>query len=154
MITAWRIVSREHADDAFSGEGASRFPGRWNSRGSRVVYAAQSAALAALEMLVHLDRESNLRPYVLFACTFPAALVERIDLSSLPSNWKNDPPPPELRQRGLDWLRSGRSAVLQVPSVIVETESNYLMSSEHPDFARIEIATPVPFRLDLRLMRR
>jgi RES domain-containing protein len=28
---AWRLVSKEHASSAFSGEGARLFGGRWNS---------------------------------------------------------------------------------------------------------------------------
>ena len=54
-ITAWRIVRARFADSAFDGEGARRYGGRWNSRGTRMVYTAGSQALAALEMLVHLD---------------------------------------------------------------------------------------------------
>jgi len=38
------------ADDAFSGEGARRHGGRWNSRGRSVVYAASSVPLASLEV--------------------------------------------------------------------------------------------------------
>ena len=152
MITTWRIVAAEHRDEAFSGNGASLYPGRWNESGSAVVYTAQSAALAALEMLVHLDYEGNLRDYLLFACTFSEDLVEQP--KSLPKHWKADPPPPELRQLGFDWLRRAERAILKVPSVIIDTEHNYLMNPAHPDFQKIEIAAPLPFNLDMRLLRR
>ena len=154
MITSWRIVTRHRAAEAFTGEGAARFPGRWNARGARVVYTAQSAALAALEMLVHFDNEADLQPYVLFACSFAEELVEVVDRSALPRRWKEFPAPPELHQLGNAWLIARRTAVLQVPSAIVPTESNYLLNPEHPDFARITIGEPVPFSLDMRLLRR
>ena len=154
MITAWRIAARQHSENAFSGEGAARFPGRWNGRGQRVIYTAQSAALAALEMLVHLDSESNMRPYVLFACTFAPELVEQVDRNKLPAGWKAYHPPGTLSQVGTEWIESLRTAVLQVPSAVIETESNYLLNPQHPDFGKIGIAEPIPFSLDLRLLRR
>jgi hypothetical protein len=36
----------------------------------------------------------------------------------------------------------------------VETESNYLLNRRHPDFPKISTADPIPFSLDLRLLRR
>lgn len=153
-ITSWRIVAKQHSEAAFTGEGASRFPGRWNARGDRVVYTAQSAALAALEMLVHLDSESHMRPYVLFACTFPPDMVEHVELKKLPSGWKSYPPPATLSQLGTDWLEAVRTPVLKVPSAVIETESNYLLNPQHSDFPKISIADPTPFSLDLRLIRR
>src|SRR5437016_2636134 len=53
-ITAWRIVKARHATNAFDREGARLEGGRWNSAGTPVVCTSQSAALAALELLVHL----------------------------------------------------------------------------------------------------
>ncbi len=55
IVTAWRITKRKHARNAFTGEGAREFGGRWNNPGTAIVYTAQSQSLAALEMLVHLD---------------------------------------------------------------------------------------------------
>lgn len=154
MTTSWRIVAKQHSEAAFSGEGASRYPGRWNARGYRMVYTAQSAALASLEMLVHLDSETNMRPYVLFACTFSSDLVEHVESKKLPPGWKSYPPPAALSQLGSDWLEAARTPVLQVPSAVIETESNYLLNPEHPHFPKITIADPTPFSLDLRLLRR
>jgi RES domain-containing protein len=154
LITSWRIVTRARAATAFSGEGAARYPGRWNLRGTPVIYTAESAALAALEMLVHIDRESDLRSYLLYACTFSEELLESVDPAKLPKRWKEAPAPPELRQIGNDWLAGRRTAALRVPSAIVPSESNYLLNPTHPDFAKIAIADPVPFALDLRLLRR
>jgi len=50
------------------------------------------------------------------------------------------------------WIAAGTSAVLEVPSAIVE-ESNYLLAPTHPDFPRVSIGRPAPFRLDPRLLR-
>ena len=50
-LEAWRIVKARHAPEAFSGEGPRRYGGRWTSPGVAVVYAAEHASLAVLEML-------------------------------------------------------------------------------------------------------
>jgi RES domain-containing protein len=78
-ITAWRIVKAKHTTAAFDGEGARVEAGRWNSPGTPVVYTAESAALAALEILVHLGRGSILGAYVLIPCVFDEHLISRLD---------------------------------------------------------------------------
>jgi RES domain-containing protein len=49
MSKAWQIVKTRYAASAFDGEGARRFGGRWSSKGVRVVYTAESVALAVLK---------------------------------------------------------------------------------------------------------
>jgi RES domain-containing protein len=153
VITAWRIVKAKHAATAFDGEGARLEGGRWNSPGAPVVYVSQSAALAALEVLVHLGKVSIMSAYVLIACSFDEAVVSRINNSRLPKNWRSYPAPPELQVIGDEWLKSGTSAVLQVPSAVIESDSNYLLNPQHRDFASIRTAKPQRFEFDLRLIR-
>ena len=152
MIAVSRIVKAKYASSAFDGEGARINGGRWNSPGRPVVYTASSAALAVLEILVHLGSATILQSYVLATCTFEEALVSRLDRSALPSNWRSYPAPPELQLVGDEWLKRRGTAVLEVPSVIIETESNYLLNPAHPDFALVTIAAPRPFEFDLRLL--
>jgi RES domain-containing protein len=152
-ITAWRIVKARHAATAFDGEGARVEGGRWNSPGTPLVYTSQSAALAALELLVHLGRGSILAAYVLIPCTIDDALVSRLDRRRLPKNWRSYPAPPELQLMGDEWVRSGGSAVLEVPSVVIDTDSNYLLNPHHSDFHSIRVMKPQPFELDLRLLK-
>ncbi len=154
MITAWRIVKPEYAGTAFTGRSASIAGGRWNSAGIGVVYTSSTASLAALEVLVHLPRTSDLHDFVIFACTFGEDLVDEIGRDQLPKDWRDYPPPEELRQLGDTWVMSGSSAVLRVPSVIIDSEFNYLLNPRHAEFAKIEIADAVGFSLDVRLLRR
>src|SRR5687768_1272646 len=135
MITSWRIVKARHADSAFDGEGARLLGGRWNSPGAPVVYTAGSAALAALEMLVHLGKGALLPSYVLISCSFDRALLSRLDPARLRPQWRSYPAPPELQAIGDEWLKSGRSAVFEVPNAIIATEANYLLNPRHGDFA-------------------
>ncbi|HEY3245631.1 MAG TPA: RES domain-containing protein [Phycisphaerae bacterium] len=149
--TAWRIYRRRHARVAFTGEGARRFGGRWNSPGNALIYTAESRALAALEMLVHLDAPELLKKYVICGITFDEGLVRQVGARELPSGWNRNPRSPRTRQIGDHWIVSRTSAVLQVPSAIVPTESVFLFNPAHADFGTIRIGDPEPFRFDRRL---
>ncbi|HJQ37296.1 MAG TPA: RES family NAD+ phosphorylase [Thermoanaerobaculia bacterium] len=151
MITAWRIVKPEYAADAFSGDGAVENAGRWHSAGTRVVYVAESAALATLEIFVHMRKRRILPTYAIIRCSIPEAVVEAVDLSRLPANWYESPAPLELQKIGDEWARSRRSAALKIPAAVTQIEFNYVLNPTHEDFHRIEIGPPRTYRFDLRL---
>ena len=152
-VRAWRIVKRKHSKDAFSGEGARQFGGRWSSLGVPVVYTAEHVSLAVLEILVHVEHTGLLPSYVLFQVDFEERLVEVLDPSSLPRNWRAYPAPLTLRAVGDQWVADGRSAVLRVPSVIVPIEHLFLLNPKHAEFPRIKVGQPQPFSLDARLLK-
>ena len=154
MPTGWRIVKSRHVGTAFDGEGARLYGGRWNSPGTRMVYTSASVSLAVLEVLVHLQDASLLSSYSLIAARFDDALVERLDRSMLPDGWRLYPASRELQRIGNEWVKNGRSAVLEVPSAVVERESNYLLNPAHPDFSSVVIGEPEPFTFDERLLAR
>ena len=117
------------------------------------MYTAQSTALAALEMLVHLGRGSILPAYVVIPCTFDDALISRLDRKRLPRNWRSYPAPPELQMIGDEWVSRRGSAVLEVPSAVIEADSNYLLNPHHPDFKAVRVMDPQGFEFDLRLLK-
>lgn len=112
-----------------------------------MVYTAQSAALAALEMLVHLGKGSILSAYVLIPCSFPEALVTHVDRGPLPMNWRSHRAPPQLQLLGNEWLKRVTSAVLEVPGVIIEAESNYLLNPVHADFELVNHRSSAAIRI-------
>ena len=152
--TAWRITKAKHAATAFDGEGARVSGGRWNSPGTRVVYTSETASLATLEIIANVGRTDLLLAYVLISCTFDESLVTRIDRSRLPDSWRDFPAPPELAALGDEWVRGGIAAVLEVPSAIIEHESNFLINPAHRDFGAIMVNEPRSYRFDLRLADR
>ena len=151
MPTSWRIVKSALAAHAFDGQGARLYGGRWNSPGSAVVYTAQSEALAALELLVHLQSSQLLRSYSSISARFDDALVEAVAPSRLPAAWREYPAPAALQELGDRWAAEQRSAVLRVPSAIVPAEVIYLLNPAHRDFASVAIGKPSVFRFDHRL---
>ena len=150
-LTAWRIVRKKRLATALTGQGASLYPGRWNSRGVPVVYAAGSISLAVLELLVHMESAPTTPEYRLIEIAFDPSLVIAVDVRRLPRNWRRDPAPRALQDVGNRWVRRGRSAVLRVPSAITG-EPNYLLNPAHADFAKIAVGRPTIFRLDARLV--
>lgn len=152
-VTAWRITKRKYKDAAFTGAGARKYGGRWNSPGTAIVYTAETQSLAILEMLVHLETPDLLPEYVLIGVEIDESLVRELDRSKLPRNWRAQPAPLELRKFGDEWLAAGNSAVLRVPSALVPGESNFLVNPAHPDFSKLTIRDAISFALDERLAR-
>lgn len=151
MLEGWRIVKEKRLAAAFSGEGAAKTGGRWNSRGVAVVYASATRSLAALETLVHLNPPVMFN-YRIIRLEFDESLVERLKLAALPNDWRAEPPPLSTRRLGDAWARALRSAILAVPSVIIPGETNYLLNPAHPDFRKIAIGQPAGFAFDPRLL--
>jgi RES domain-containing protein len=140
MVLAWRLCRAPFAD--LTGEGARRFGGRWNRPGQPIVYAASSAALAVLEVRVHLDLPPDLLPndYLLLTIDLRDLAIEEVDTV-----------PEHPAAFGDAWLREGRSPVLQVPSLIVPESPNLLFNPAHPDAARANIIARRRFVFDQRL---
>ena len=139
-MLGWRLCRAPFAD--LSGEGARLFGGRWNSPGRPLVYVASNAALALLEIRVHLDLAPDLLPddYVLTT----------IDLAGLPIETV-DPAPADPLSFGDDWLAQTRTPVLQVPSAIVAEDRNFLLNPAHPLAASARVVATRPFAIDRRL---
>ncbi len=151
-MRVWRICARQHA--AFDGEGARRYGGRWNHRGTAVVYASESLSLAALEYFVHLDTDLSPRNLVAVAADLPEGLrIARIVLGGLPGGWRRYPAPESLQDIGTAWVAKGTTAVLCVPSAVIPEERNYLLNPAHPEFKRIRLREPQAFHFDPRLWK-
>ncbi len=134
---------------AFSGEGGLHFAGRWNSAGTRLVYASSSVALACLETLVHMRKLHHADERWLFTIDIPDRFVEEVN--QLPRGWDAEPAQAGSQTAGDEWIASQRSVALLVPSVIVPLEKNALINPRHPEFRLDWVRKPVRFRYDPRL---
>jgi RES domain-containing protein len=126
LIKAWRITKTTDIRKAFSGEGSRLYGGRWNSKGTAVVYAAATRSLAMLEILVHMRNTQQTIapiPYMLFPASFDERRLEELPPSSLPSDWDLEPPTDSTKSIGNAWVSAASSPVLTVPSVLVPEES-------------------------------
>ena len=150
MIQAWRIIHERTLASAFSGDGSRINGGRWNSRGYRAIYTAESLALATLELVVHGVPYETLKRFFCIPVKIPENLVMEINRNALPPHWRKDPPPAALQTIGNQWIEADRSAVLKVPSAVIPVEFDYLIHPGHADFAKIKIGRKQRHTLDVR----
>ena len=154
-MAGWRIAKLKYAqsiDDMMSGEGAYLFGGRWNSRGTRMVYLGSSIAQAVFEILVHTNRSSLIRSYSKLKVSFTAEQLMILDEHSLPGNWAEPSMYSSVAKFGDAWAESGSSLVLQVPSASLAGETNYLVNPQHPDFGQLQFGELESFSFDQRLL--
>ncbi len=149
----WRICRARFADEAFSGQGARRFGGRWNSPGVPMVYSSSSLALAAMELFVHLEPNQQPDDLVSIAALLPEGEPAlRLEPDDLPPRWWTDDFAP-LRAIGDKWIRENKSLAIEVPSAALRMEWNVLVNPLHPAIAEIKIEKPQPFNFDARMFR-
>jgi RES domain-containing protein len=149
----WRICRARFAVEAFSGHGARRFPGRWNSPGVPMVYASSSLALAAMELFVHLEPNQQPDDLVAIAATLPKGEpARRLEPAKLPRGWWKSNFDP-LRSIGDKWIRDKSSLALEVPSAALRVEWNVLVNPLHPAADQIKVEKPQPFHFDARMFR-
>jgi RES domain-containing protein len=148
----WRVVKGKYGGEAFSGEGALKFGGRWNSIGTPLVYTSESLSLATLEILTGGISMPLLSKYVKIPVDFEGSLVESLEIASLPKEWTNYPPSIKTQKIGDNWVKESRSVVLKVPNVVIKEEFNYLINPVHPDFSKLSIGKPEVFSFDRRLL--
>jgi RES domain-containing protein len=148
----WRLCRAVYAESAFSGDGARRFGGRWNSRGVSMVYTSTSLALAAIELFIHLEPSLAPDDLVAISATLPEGEPARTILpADLPPDWHADLTRPRLI--GDEWIGSASSLGLRVSSVPIPPEWNVLINPAHPRFRELQIDLPQPFVFDERMFQ-
>jgi RES domain-containing protein len=149
-VLLWRISNHL----SLAGDGALRTPGRWHTRGRRVVYCAQSPAAALLEILVHFEIDIQALPvrYRLLKIEAPDdVLVQRVSVDQLPVDWTQKTE--VTRALGDRWLAQGSGALLSVPSAIVPETFNILVNPAHQDATRIVVVHAGEHAIDPRLLK-
>lgn len=137
-----------------SGKGAASKGARWNHPGELVTYAATSISLAAWETRAHFGRGAAL-PWNRFLVRIDVpddVWAARQMLSRPPPvGWNAIPEGIVSRNEGSAWLKAGTSALLAVPSVIVDEEDNILINPAHVDSVRIVASKVRRFVYDHRV---
>jgi RES domain-containing protein len=148
------VLRAAFARAPFDGEGAYRFGGRWSSPGLHVAYASAHQSLAMLEYFVHLDSDDAPDDLILATADVLNKISrERVELADLPANWRETPAPPQISQIGDDFIKKGKTCLLQVPSALAPHETNWLINPRHPEFAQITQNATEPLRYDPRMFR-
>lgn len=152
-MVVYRIEREKYLDIALQGIGASMSKGyRWNSFNTRLIYTAESRALATLEVSVHLDLSEDLpidRFYLEIEIPDNITILE-VKLEDLPDDWNAKPPTITTQTIGDDFVNYNEAAILKVPSSIVPQEFNYLINPNHNDANKIKIINSTRMHFDSR----
>jgi RES domain-containing protein len=155
-VHLWRVASDTPgwtADD-MSGKGAAGKGARWNHPGELATYAATSISLAAWETRAHFGRGTTL-PWNRFLVRIDVPdeiwAARELVARPLPVGWDAIPEGLVSRNLGSSWLKSGRTALLSMPSVIIDEEHNVMVNPAHPDCARIRATKLRRFLYDPRV---
>ncbi len=128
-------ISREKYAGRLSSSGKAN---RWNRDGQNVIYAGSSRSLSTLELIVH---KGSIRPSVNYKVMVISLadddnLFRQIMLRDLPEDWQKMSAYSTLQSLGSEWYENQETLILKVPSVIIPYEHNYVINTEHPDFAK------------------
>lgn len=146
-VILWRVSNYASLD----GSGGLIVSGRWHTQGHPIVYCAQNPSTALLEILVHMEIDSEDRPerfQILKIEGGDALSLDRIAAATLPPNWANDSS--ATQNIGDRWLAERRSLLLEVPSVLVPETWNVLVNPQHPEAFLLKITATYQHAFDAR----
>jgi RES domain-containing protein len=155
----WRIAADtpEFGSDELSGKGAEKTGGRWNRKGTPVIYTSSSIALAYLETLVHLSGP-QLLPLNRYLVRVDIPVAEwqarTIFEGSVHVGWDALPAGLVSLNWGTEWLRSRSTLLAAVPSIVVPDEFNVLINPGHPEISKLRAQKIRRWSYDSRLVSR
>lgn len=153
-MRVYRIAKRGYIED-LSDEGARLNGGRWNKKGTSLLYTSETRSLATVEYLVHIPMSIIPKDICIAQIEIPKEIsTHTIDEKELPQNWSAYPAPMKLSEIIENLIKENDIPVIRVPSVIVKGEWNILINPKHKDFRKITISEISEWYLDERLLRK
>ncbi|MGM0943958.1 MAG: RES family NAD+ phosphorylase [Bacteroidota bacterium] len=152
-MRVFRLMRKKYGI-ALSGKGAALSGNRWNSKGTEIIYSADSRALAMAEVAVHLSLSILPKDYAMVEIDIPDSIsIASLSVEKLPENWNGFPHLLDTQLVGDDFVSEQKSCVLKVPSAVVPGDFNFLINLFHPEFSQIQIVDQEDFPFDRRLFR-
>ncbi len=113
-------------------------PGRWNSRGTPLIYCCNTQSLNFLELLSIKGPIVSTASWQLVYISVSEE-IPYLDVGELPKDWRNRPYPITTQYMGTMWATEKSSVCLQIPSCRIPLEAypeehNLLINPLHPDF--------------------
>jgi RES domain-containing protein len=152
-MKVYRIAKGRYAED-LTGIGAEMYGGRWNSKGTKMVYTASSIALAMAEVAVHVPFGLLPKDYSVICLEVPAdsmSVITGDDIKGV--HWKSHPPSHITQKIGDTFVALNRALLLKVPSAVVQGDFNFLINPLHPKMAKVKILEVTAFEFDVRLFK-
>ncbi|MEO6521396.1 MAG: RES family NAD+ phosphorylase [Mucilaginibacter sp.] len=131
---------------------ASGRAARWNPNEVEMIYTASSRSLACLENVVHRNKAGLNDNFRVMTIHIPDTIaIQTITTADLLPDWRAFNQMPYTQQLGAQWVKQGTTAILQVPSSIIDGETNYLINPLHADFGLVELVRVEAFVFDVRI---
>ncbi len=135
-MLVFRIVHKLYANTLF----ASGMRGRWNSAGNKVIYASETIPLALLENLVRRQGVGFNRDFKIMFIKLPGdAIIEAVTESNLETGWRDPNDYSQCQPLGDKWFNAGEALALKVPSAVMPLAFNFVISTVHLDFPRVQL---------------
>lgn len=148
----WRIDQEKHYRTWFTGEGAFRVGGRWNTQGVRAIYASLDPATACLEVAVHKGFEAlDMAPHYLTSARMVAPeKIHVVHPDDIPNpNWISPAPLSKNQQTYGNHVLAEHGCFL-IPSVVSRYSWNLILDADQAD-GLYEDVKQSRFALDTRL---
>ena len=152
-MLVYRIVKTKNRTNDLSGTGAYKTGGRWNSKGTYMLYSSENSSLAYLETLVHFDdTEYPPQLYLMKIEISTKAPIYTLKDNEYPADWQQL----ELLENkaiGDRLMSEKKTLAIKVKSAINVAEYNYLLNPLFPRFYDLVKVTDVTeIKLDERLV--
>jgi RES domain-containing protein len=148
-------MSAAYYKDPYSASGSA---GRWNPKGTRMIYAGSSPSVALLEYLCIKGNVVATRPWYMIVYDIgDETLIGTLESVSLPDDWRILPHGKATQDFGRVWLGEKEFPFLMVPSARMDIrfypmEHNLLINPDFPDVTNLlRIADVVSFSYLLNL---
>lgn len=146
-MLVFRIAHKKYAQNL----SVSGLSGRWNSDGKLVLYTSENISLALLENMIYRAGCGFNNDYKIMVMEVLSEKIEKIDLRSLPENWRKLEAYSELQEIGDLWYEQQKNLILKVPSSILPENFNIILNTVHPDFKKVKLIDVLDYEPDARL---
>lgn len=149
----YRIVKSEKRTGDLSGMGAFRAGGRWNDKGTYLLYTSENSSLALLENLVHFDAEETPEDlYIMEISINSEDMILKIPDSDYPEDWLNTDNL-ACKRLGDRLLVDHKLLGISVRSAVNQSEYNILLDPLFPGYHDlVKITKVIKVSVDRRLI--
>jgi len=152
-LNVYRLTKLKYATN-LSGNGARIAGGRWNRKGTPLLYTSESRSLATLEYLVHVPLGIVPKNLIMLTLYIPDSVTtNEIYTKDLHIKWDVYPASDELLDLGTRWASQECELLLFVPSSVVKSERNILINPLHHEIKLVSILESENYRFDPRLLK-
>ncbi|HTN08089.1 RES family NAD+ phosphorylase [Agriterribacter sp.] len=135
-MLVYRIVHKAYSQTLF----APGISGRWNGKGRKVVYTAESVPLAFLENMIRRKGVGFNGDFKIMIIEIPDTLsITEIKETDMKNGWRDFTDYSKCQPLGNAWYDKSDTPVLKVPSAVLPGNFNYVLNPMHPHYTQIAL---------------